>query len=127
MRQSDTCAVDLSKAFDPQFCRYDKPSRALLAESLQVIINYMDRVEVLRAMPQDDDHINKKCNGLVRVLKTALALPLPCLVRHHVESAMAPIHRIAGVDKFYKNLITCWARYIALVTDKAEKSVDGNV
>ncbi len=116
--------MDFSKAFDPKFCTYDKPSRALLDDCLEVITNYMDRVEALAAMPQDD---RESRDWSVQVLESALALPFPGLVRHHLKAALDPIHRTLGVDKLYERLVTCWARYVALVTDRKEKRADGNV
>jgi hypothetical protein len=119
--------VDLSQAFDPQFCRYDKFSRALLAAYLQVIANFMDRVDLLYATQQDIDDTSEKCDWLEHVLETALSLPFPEVVKYHLKAPLDPVYRIAGIDQLYKILITCWTRYVAMITDKKEVRADRNV
>jgi hypothetical protein len=106
--------------------RHSKDSCALLSAYTEVLALYMDQIDVRALSIQDEGDESKTTDEPVMLLEESLATPFLTLINYYLQIPF-PVSNIHGIDKLYKSLITCWARYIALVTDKREEVSSGNV
>jgi hypothetical protein len=99
---------------------------ALLDAYLDVLKAYMDRAEGLALLAQDEGDSSNASNHAEKRLEQRLSAPFLFLLRHYL-GGLTPVYNISGVDEIYQRLITCWARYAALCSDKREGKCDGHV
>jgi hypothetical protein len=108
---------------------HSRSSHALLHAYLEVINSYLDRVEERALFTQDEGGDNQTADKAVAVLKSSLLVPFRGLVNHYLDATlpMSIDNSIRFADKLYEELITSWARFVALVTDKQEEMGCRNV
>ena len=99
---------------------------ALLDAYLDVLNAYMDRVERLALLAQDEGDSSNASDRAEKRLERRLLAPFLFLLRHYL-GALTPVYEISGVEEIYQCLITGWARYAALCSDKWEGKCDGHV
>ena len=80
----------------------------------------MHRAEELRAAAGDEIDVN-----VAEVLTNALSLAFPDIIRRFIEvNETLAMRQTAGWNlEWYKDLLTCWARYIAMATDETHGAV----
>jgi hypothetical protein len=99
---------------------------ALLDAYLDVLKACMDRMEGLALLAQDEGDSSQASDHAAKRLEQCLLAPFLFLLRHYL-GGLTPVYNMSGVDKIYQRLITCWARYAALCSDRREDNCDGNV
>ena len=99
---------------------------AFLDAYLNVLKAYMDRVDGLALLAQDEGDSSKASDYAAKRLEQRLLAPFLLLLRHYL-AGLTPVYNMPGVDEIYQRLITYWARYAALCSDKREGKCDGNV
>jgi hypothetical protein len=98
----------------------------LLDAYLDVLEAYMDRVEGLALLAQDEGDSSKSSDHAAKRLEQSLFAPFLFLLRHFL-GVVTPVYSMSGVDEIYQRLITCWARYAALCSEEWKGKCGGNV
>jgi hypothetical protein len=99
---------------------YSRDSRTLLAAYLEAISLYMDRVQQQVFPAEDTGTDGLTMVKAISVLKVALSSTFPPLLKYYLDVSLPLFDTIHDIDKTYQDLITCWARYVALVTGRGE-------
>jgi hypothetical protein len=99
---------------------------ALLDAYLDILKAYMDRMEGLTLLAQDEGDSSQASDHAAKRLEQRLLAPFLFLLRHYL-GGLTPVYNMSSVDEIYQRLITCWARYAALCSDRREGNCDNNV
>jgi hypothetical protein len=103
---------------------HSRSSHALLHACVEVINSYIDQVDGRALLTQDEDGVSPTTDEAVAFLEKTLLLPFRALVNHYLDATLPlSVHNsIYFADELYEELIACWARFVALVTDKWEQN-----
>jgi hypothetical protein len=102
---------------------HSRSSHALLHACVEVVNSYIDQVDVRALLTQDEDGISPTTDEAAAFLEKSLLLPFRSLVNHYLDATLPlSVHNnIYFANELYEELIACWARFVALVTDKWEQ------
>jgi len=106
------------------------PSQDLLRAYLEAINSYIDRVDEHALTNQDENNQGQIFKQSMVALGNSLKGPFRALVRHYLDAVLPQSFQTGNppfAPQLYRNLIACWARLVALLTDWVEDDFGGNV
>jgi Mus7/MMS22 family len=122
--RTDSCVVPLEQAVALlKIDTHSRSSHALLHACVDVFNSCIDQVTRGAVLTQDEHHVTSMTDEAVDFLEKSLLIPFRVLVNDYLD-AMLPLSLHNGsiyfANELYEELIACWARFVALVTDKYE-------
>ncbi|KAE9375752.1 hypothetical protein N431DRAFT_370578 [Stipitochalara longipes BDJ] len=107
---------------------HSKASHALLYAYLEAINSYIDRVDEQAIITQDEDSRGQSTDEAVVTLGNTLLGLFRGLINHYLDATLhlSYTEGIPLASTLCEDLISCWARFVALVTDWSEDKLGGN-